>query len=366
MPDLSPAKGRPLPALMPVANLQKRLQSIFPAEFPDRAMLTGVLAARVVYVFLYGGFVQGAERYLRPSHIYLFTAEQAGKTSAAERENWGAQSPRSGFRPPGIRWYADNSRESIRDDLMRNKLFRYGIAHKLSGVPVTSSKPVWSLDEAFAALFDQVLHGRELADAIAAWRDSSLDNETLQRMALRAAGIERQTGDVFVELPDGTRTRMSAGPSSLITKGLIEGFAAKHLAQPAVLWISASDKKAVPHFVELAARVGLHFDLNAALPDVILADLRKPIRYFLCEVVATDGPMTEGRRADLVALIRSTSSIAESSLVFLTAYEDRGSPALKKNFSQFSIGSYIWFRTEPDLLVHLSKLAGGIEGLRST
>jgi hypothetical protein len=39
---------------------------------------------------------------------------------------------------------------------------------------------------------------------------------------------------------------------------------------------------------------------------------------------------------------------------FLTAFEDRGAPAFRKNFSHLAVDSLVWFRTEPDLLVILS------------
>ena len=58
-------------------------------------------------------------------------------------------------------------------------------------------------------------------------------------------------------MPDGTRLRVSAGPSSLILKAMIEQFAPRYLKQPVVLWISASDKKTWPQFVEAAKHVGL-------------------------------------------------------------------------------------------------------------
>lgn len=132
------AKGQgkptgPLPALIPVEEVQRRLGFIFPLTFPDRGILTGIMAARVVFVFLYGGFSEGTGRLLRPSHVYFFTAEQASKTTDADREYWLSVATRPGNRPDGKRWYADTSRESIRDDLMRNQLLRLGIMHKLPG-----------------------------------------------------------------------------------------------------------------------------------------------------------------------------------------------------------------------------------------
>ena len=128
------------------------------------------------------------------------------------------------------------------------------------------------------------------------------------------------------------------------------------MKNPALLWISSSDTKAYPQFERLAASVGLRFDLNAELPDLILADLSDPIRFVFCEVVATDGAMTEVRKQALISLVTSTSGIAASRLIFVTAYEDRTAAPFRKNFSHLAYDSFIWFRTEPDLLVHLSSL----------
>lgn len=310
------------------------------------------MASRVVFVFLYGGFVEGSERFLRPSHVYFFTEEQSRKTTDTERLSWLSLAGKAGFRPEGRRWYADNSRESIRDDLMRNQLFRLGITQKLPGFPPTSSRPIHFLTTGFADLFDPILVGNDLHEAVLRWRARNLDRATLQRMVLRAQGVDEKAGDILVDMPDGTRIRIAAGPSSLIVKGLIEDFAKRHMKKPAVLWLSASDKKAYPQFVELAASVGLTFDLNAELPDAILAEMSDAARFILCEAVATDGAATEARKQALLALVR-TSNIPETAVEFLSAFEDREAEAFRKNFSKLAMNSLVWFRTEPDLLVIL-------------
>lgn len=349
-------KPATLPELAPIDEVRDRLGRVFPADFPDRGVLVGLMATRAVFVFLYGGFVEGAGRYLRPSFVYFFTEEQSVRMTEEDRTEWLRRAGLAKFRPQGTRWYADNSRESIRDDLLRNAMLRLGLVGKRSGVAVTSSKPSWYLAASFARLFDPGLGGVELDQAIETWRSGALDPGTLQRMALRAQGVERRDDELLVELPDGSRIRVAHGPSSLITKDLIEVLAPKFLGRPAVLWISASDRKAYPQFVELAASVGLRFDLNAELPDLILADLSTPIRFICCEVVATDGPVSEARKQALVGLMTAKSKISTSSLTFVTAYEDRNAAPFKKNFSQLARDSFVWFRTEPDLLVHLSTL----------
>jgi hypothetical protein len=343
-----------LKPLLAIDDIQKRLDVIFPNIFPNRRLLVGTMSARVIFVFLYGGFVGKNGYYLRPSHVYLFTPLQALKRSEKERMDWIQSSKKPGFRPKGKRWYADNSRESIRDDLMRYQYVPLGIIKKArtGNHSQTSSTPINYLDSEFASLFDPTLTPNQFASKAQLWRGANLNKATLQKMALKAANVELQDSDVLVEMPDKTRIRLSSGISNLIAKSLIEEFAARHLLNPIVLWISASDKKSYPHFVELASKVGLKFDLNSDLPDIILADIIDPVSFILCEIVATDGAVTEVRKGALLDLIRA-SSIPEKNVRFLTVFESREAAPFRKTFSQLALNSMIWFQNEPDLIVTL-------------
>ena len=98
---------------------------------------------------------------LRPSLVYFFTAEQADRIANTDRLVWLASAFKPGYRSSGKRWYADNSRESIRDDLMRNRLLAMGIIGRKEGVATTSSAPVYFLRAAFAALFDPALNASQ-------------------------------------------------------------------------------------------------------------------------------------------------------------------------------------------------------------
>ena len=196
-PGADPA-GEPLPVLVVVDEVQRRLDAIFPASFPDRSLLVGRMAAHVVFVFLYGGFVEGRGRWLRPSLVYFFTAEQARCSANAQRQAWLKTAFKPGHRPSGKRWYADNSRESIRDDLMRGRLLAMGIIGRKEGVATTSSAPVYFLRAAFAALFDPALNGQSMPTAFTAWRTTHLSSSTIKRSespaAIRAIGRFGRTG----------------------------------------------------------------------------------------------------------------------------------------------------------------------------
>jgi len=346
------AASAPLPVLVPVDEVRRRLEAIFPAAFPDRGWLVGQLAARAVFVFLYGGFLDSAQRYLRPIVICRFTSAQAALTGEPARRQWLASAFRGGFRPGGSSWYADNTRESLRDDLFRSRLVRMGIVLRKAGVPTTSSAPIYSLSDAFAALFDPRSSGVALDAAIKQWRGTHLTPESLKRMALKARGALHRSGDIVVELPDRSRLRLAAGPSSPIIKALIEDFAPRWLQSPVVLWVSASNVKVHPQFVELAASVGLRFDRSVLLPDLILADVEAPLSIVFCEVVATDGPVDADRKAALLGLAQR-SDIAAEHVRFVSAYLDRESAPLRKTFHRVAVGSDVWFGNEPDLMVRL-------------
>lgn len=73
----------------------------------------------------------------------------------------------------------------------------------------------------------------------------------------------------------------------------------------------------------------------------------------MCEVVASDGPVSELRKEALLTLIRA-SNVPEDCVKFLTAYSDRESKAFKKTVSQLALNTFVWFSTEPDLLVVLT------------
>ncbi|WP_430395540.1 BsuBI/PstI family type II restriction endonuclease [Ferrovibrio sp.] len=358
-PPYTPDLTNPLPALPSVAEVKSRLNEIFPEAFPNRQILVGEMAARVVFVFLYGGFIQDARRWLKPAHIYFFTAEQSEKTSDAERLEWISTAHKPKYRPPGTRWYADNSRETIRDNLIRYRFIELSVSGKRPGYSITANVPIHYLLADFAALFSPDLNDEAFTAAADAWRVKYLNPATIQRMLLKAQGILAKEDDLFVNMPDGQKMRLAGGVSNLIVKGLIESFAREHLTNPAAIWISASDKKAYPQFIEIAKTVGLKFDLNSDLPDVILADLVEPIKFYICEVVATEGPVSEARRQALLSIARA-SKVPEECFLFLTAFEERSAAPFKKFFSELALGSYVWFRTEPKLLVVLSTSEGKV------
>ena len=342
-----------LSPLLPIPDIQARLLQIFPAGLDMRLNLTRDMAAKTVYVFLYGGMVEGTGRNLRPSHIYFYTNEQAAKVSDDERWYWLKNSIKSGFRPEGKRWYADTTREPIRDETIRYGFLDIGAVGKIPGVAVTASTPIYFLKADFAPLFDPALTGAALDAAIAAWQARHLTPAARARMALLAAGKTKKSDEVQVVCPDGTVAKLTPGLSSLISKAVVEEFAPSFLKTPVLLWLSESGSK-VRHQDNAAAKaLGLDIDAAKVLPDIILANIGETgedTALVFIEVVASDGPMNESRKIQLLDYIKASGFPADQ-CYFGTAFEDRSHGAFRKAMPLLAWGTFAWFRSEPERLI---------------
>ena len=90
---------------------------------------------------------------------------------------------------------------------------------------------------------------------------------------------------------------------------------------------------------------------DSILPDIILVDLGpdEPLLVFV-EVVASDGPMKEGRKQALIALMERGGHDPQHA-AFVTAFIDRGQPEYRKASSEIAWGSFVWFGSEPDKII---------------
>lgn len=349
-----------LPPIPSVDLVRARLDVIFPPSFPDRTILIGEMSARMVFVSLYGGFLEGTNTWFRPSTVIRFSPEQGAKTLDLDRAKWASLCQTPGFEAFGKPWYADNSREPLRDDLIRNRAMPIGIIIKRQGVPPTSPAPIYALANAFAALFDPVLTGSALGAAIDTWQSHHLDPMTLKRMKLLAGGVSAKTGQVTVTLPTtGKSLRLAAGDASTITKDVCEVMSVNSLSKPVIVHVSLSDQKTFPELKGEADAVGLKLDPSAELPDVVMVDIgqTKGMTVVFVEVVHSDGAITE-LRAKALLRIAQGAGIPPEDVIMVTAFEDRSAPAFKKRVSELARGSWVWFRSEPYLFMKLDMHPG--------
>lgn len=342
-----------LPPYVPHSLVAARLPLIFPSGIPQRTFCTRELAASTVFTLLYIGAVDGNDTFAAPKHVYRMTEEQSQLKSNQSRIAYWHNAIRPGSHVKGKRWYADNTRESIRDETLREGLLQLGAAISKSDIPTTSSKPRYALASSFASLFDPTLNQKALQAAIAEWQQRHLSAGAQARISLIRAGLADSNLNTLVEFPNKETRALLPGPSSIISKAVIEQFAPRFLNRPAVLWLSESGNKVVARDDKLANAIGIEIDSQRDLPDIILVDLgpSEPILVFV-EVVATDGPMTV-RRKEALLTVTDAAKFARSQVMFVTAYVDRDSPAIKKNIGVIAENSFIWFASEPGVLVAL-------------
>lgn len=341
----------------------ERLRLIFPSEVvEDHRAVTGPLAAAAVYVCLYVGALEGHQP-IRPSMVLWMcdgVAERAEHASPdeffADRERW-YRAARRGHRKLealvaqwGLDhrpWYADNSREPLRDETFREWDRLGAIIHDPS-LSTTSPAPAWTLRGDFAGLFKPQLIGPDLAESIRAWQDEHLG--TVGRARLRLAGQRTAAAhSVEVTLPNGVGRSLAPGDSSLILKGVIEEFAPRLLGQAAVLAVSESRRKIDVLDAEVLEDLNLAIEAATLLPDALLFDIDQG-RFWFVEAVATDGEIHEARKHDLLAWA-ADHGIQPDQCAFLSAFLSRTSDAFRRRGSRIAWGTLAWFVDEPSRLL---------------
>lgn len=341
------------PPLLSAPDIHQRLPMIFPEGSPNRANCTWEIAAKTVFVMLYVGAVEGADIWIRPDQVTRMTDHQASNADEAARGAWEKESLKSSKGEIPGRWYAVNTRESIRDDTIRAGFLANGVVVEREGLPTTSPSPRYALKGDFAALFNPVLKGAKLESAIATWQGDNLNAGALARIAMVRKGAVAGGNHIMVKYPSGETRRMAPGPSSVISKAVIEIFAPRFLEQPAVIFLSESRNKVVSRDDDLAKAIGLQIRAEKNLPDIILADLgpQHPLLVFI-EVVATDGPVTRERKQALTELAQNAGFLPKH-VVFATAFLDRSDPSFKKAVVSLAWDSFAWFASEPHNIMQL-------------
>ncbi|MBO9102290.1 MULTISPECIES: BsuBI/PstI family type II restriction endonuclease [Rhizobium] len=348
-----------VPIYVPWTLVAERLPLIFPEGTPNRGYCIREMAAKTIFVALYISAVEGSDRYLGPAHVYRMTNQQAALADQTDRDAYVRLLRQKNGLPSGDRWYADNSREPIRDETLREGLVAIGAVLKREDLPTTSGLPRYQLKTDFAALFDPVLEGEALETAIAAFQTTHLSKLALARVSIMLSGAAGGGAGVLVTFPNKETRNLAPGPSSIISKAVVEEFAPRFLGQPAVLWLSESGNKVVAKDDKLASAIGLKIEADKNLPDLILVDLSgaHPLLVFV-EVVATDGPITDRRREALYQLT-DAAGFPREQVTFLTAYQDRESSGFRKTVSALSWGSFAWFLSEPAQIVVMRDGADG-------
>lgn len=344
-----------LPPFISRAEVKRRLERIFPPGMRRRQYVTRDSAVLTVFSMIYCGAIEGLDTFIAPRHVYSMTLEQSERTDDQHRLEYCEKPTLEGR---GARLYRDNSRESIRDETLRNGLIELGAVIERTGLATTSQKPRYALVRQFYALFDPSLDEEPLALAIKEYQLSSLSPAAMAKVTIiRQRGA---TDRLSVTLPGGEVRKLRPGPSSLIAKAVIEEFAPRFLAQPQLLWLSESGVSIFVSDDSLAKSIGINIPGGRELPDLILVDVQaEPLLFVFVEIVASDGPIDERRKTALTEMM-ARAGFREAHLAFVTAYLDRRSPVVNRTLGELAMNSCAWFTSDPELLLAM------LDGTEST
>lgn len=347
-------------SLLPRDEVQARLQRIFPRDAFD-PVHSNPLAASALAAMLYvdavvpdTGPLPDDASWARPSMCLWMSDEVYAVDDPDRRAEWrgaclvsrkAARELEASWGVISEAWYADNSRETLRDETFPAWL-EHGALRDRPGIPTTSSRPRWALADGFADLFDPALEGDALEAAIEAWRSTHMSpGDRLRISTLRDR--ERAGHAVEVTLPDGVTRSLEPGSASLILRGVLQDWAPSRLVDPVVLTISEPGDKVYVADASRLRALGLTIDAGNLLPDSVIVDIgTTPPTFWIVEAVATDGPVTEDRRRQLLRWAED-QRIPPASCRFLSAFLDRNDAAAKRRLKDLATDTFAWYASEP-------------------
>lgn len=335
----------------------KRLLLIFPRTAFDPVMsspLAGAAAAALIYIDAV--IASGSDQFwARPSMVTWMSEVMRAQKADEDRLSWRQAASKSSKALTGLlqSWgvpdasgYADNSRETLRDETFR-KWREHGALRERLDLPKNSGTGRWAMEPHFADLFDPQLDDAAIATVAGEWREAHLSPAARLRVRFAVEG-EQAAHAVTVSLPNGGGTRtLEIGRASLILKSVIEEWAPTRLHNPYVVTISEPGDKIFTADAKLLVFLGVTIDASTLLPDAVIADLKKDvIDFWFVEAVNTDGEISESRKRDLLTWAQA-QGIDSARCQFLTAFSSRNDPAAKKRLKDIAHGTYAYFADEP-------------------
>jgi hypothetical protein len=361
---------RPLP---PRARIQERLGVVFPRSAFD-SVHSNPLAAAALAAMLYvdavvpdEGDVPSDATWARPTTCLWMSDDVYARESAQDRISWRKAAARgrkameelqaSWGLPHASSWYRDNSRETLRDETFPAWL-DHGALRDRPGISITSSLPRWALTASFADLFEPSLPDDEFAERAETWRGSHMSPGDRFRIAtLRER--EHAAYAVEVVLPDGHTRLLEPGDTSRILRGVLASWAPARLRDPVVLTISEPGEKVLLADEARLRALGLTIDPQTLLPDAVIVDIGEtPPAFWIVEVAASDGPITEDRRRRLLRWAED-QRIPADSCRFLSAFLDRNDDVARRRLKDLAAGTFAWYASEPTRELAWYDLAAG-------
>lgn len=345
-------------SVVTASEATERLLTIFPREAFDTVMsspLAGAAVAALIYIDSITSEDEATIFWSRPSMVTWMSEEMRFRDSDGDRTEWRSAAAKTnkdmsklleGWGVSSASGYADNSRETLRDETFRKWKESSAIREK-AGVPKNSSKGRWALEAHFADLFSPHLTGPPFDQAVRDWREQHLSPAAKLKVQFAEQG-KHAIHSVKVKLPGGAGVRtLESGKASLILRGVIEDWAPARLSKPFVVTISEPGDKIFTADATLLSYLNLTINVSALLPDALLADVGgDDVQFWFVEAVNTDGEINESRKSNLLAWA-AQQSINPEHCQFLTAFTSRNDAAARKRLKDLASGTYAYFADEP-------------------
>ena len=209
------------PRYVPLQRITKRLPQIFPDGLSQHRYLIREMSAKTIFVMFYIGAVEESDQWLRPNQVTRMTDAQAKQKTKAARKRWSSESLQPNTENIPGRWYADNTREPIRDETLRFGLVEVGAVFEREGLATTSPQPRYALRKTFARVF--TVSRQQFPSEARKWQEQNLTRGALARLALVRQGVAGKASkdEIAVKCPNGAVRRIAE--AGFVTESSQEG-----------------------------------------------------------------------------------------------------------------------------------------------
>ena len=188
----------------------------------------------------------------------------------------------------------------------------------------------------------------EALEAVVAFGTSGFDNAAGKFRALSEGADRKSVREehmVGVTVPDGQQLMLSPGRHNIVQKAVIEQFAPRFAPGAQLLYLGDTAKKELILDSPGLSRLGISITKHNKLPDIVLYDEARNW-LFLIEAVASHGPISTQRLADLEALLAD----CDAGPVYVTAFPDRAE--YRKHAGDIAWETEVWLVDAPNHMIH--------------
>ena len=235
----------------------------------------------------------------------------------------------------GLRFYAPNTRESIRKNVI--KPWRELTIVEDNGAVTNSGKMKYRIK-------DEILNTIKTYGTDE-WKTALRYYQMYHPALMRGQAAERAIMNMNVRI-NGLDYRLSAGAHNRLQKAVAEVFK-EHFARTAeFVYLGDSTDRELYKNVELLDKLGFDITLDI-LPDIVLYDRDKKWLYFI-ECVTSVGPITEQRKVDIE---RMTVGV-DAGNIYITAFQNL--TTFKKFAGALAWETEVWIADMPTHMIHLN------------